>query len=120
MPVTVRTNNVPRDIIEAWELSEAEREEFDYLDWSEFGTEPNPATSDLPRSRSAGDAEFFRYRGQLYDLGEFSADYGITRGAGLPPHLARWDGYMSETFFSAIVVRYVDNFERVIVGHVLS
>jgi hypothetical protein len=105
--LTVTTNNVPRDIIDAWQLAPAERGEFDYLDWT--------AIEDGRES-----AEFFRYRGQLYDLGEFSRDYGITRGAGLPAHLSTWDGYMSESAFSAIVGRYVDDNERVIVGLVLS
>jgi hypothetical protein len=103
----VVTNHVPRDVIDAYQLTPKEREEFDYLDWSaiEEGSES---------------ASFFRYRGQLYDLGEFSSDYGITRGSGLPAALSKWDGYQSESFFHAIVVRYVDNCERVIVGMVFS
>lgn len=104
---TIRTNNVPRDVIDAYELTAAEREEFDYLDW--------PAID-----AGTDGASFFRYRGQLYDLGEFSRDCGILRGSGLPAHLSSWDGYSSDSFFSATVVRYVDNFERVIVGRVYS
>jgi hypothetical protein len=107
MTVRVITNNVPRDVIDAWELSPAERERFDYIDW--------PAVEEGRES-----ASFFRYRGELYDLGEFSADYGITKGSGLPPHLSRWDGYMSESAFSALVVRYVDDYERVVIGRVVS
>jgi hypothetical protein len=107
MTVTIRTNNVPRDIIEGSELSQAERAEFDYIDWSAVDHgEVSP--------------QFFRYRGELYDIGEFSADYGITKGAGLPEHLAAWDGYQSDTFFSATVIRFVENFERVVVGRVYS
>lgn len=103
----VITNNVPRDIIDGWSLSATERSEFDYIDWAgvDEGTES---------------ASFFRYHGSLYDLGEFSRDYGITRDAGLPAHLAAWDGYMSETAFSAVVVRYANDFESVVVGRVLS
>ena len=105
--VTVRTNNVPRDLIDAWELTPAERADFDYLAWDKI---------------EAGEdsASFFRYRGQLYDLGEFTRDYGITKGAGLPDHLSQWDGYASDSAFSATVVRIVDNGERVIVGRVYS
>ena len=101
------TNNVPRDVIDAYELSADERAEFDYVDW--------PAIE-----RGEDSASFFRYRGELHDLGEFSADYGITRGAGLPDHLSAWDGYRSDSFYSALVVRYVDNYERVVVGLALS
>jgi hypothetical protein len=103
----VITNHVPRDVIDASELTLAEQSEFDYLDW--------PAIK-----RGEDSASFFRYRGELYDLGEFFADYGITRGAGLPEALSKWDGYRSDSFFSALVVRYVEDNERVIVGLVLS
>jgi hypothetical protein len=103
----VITNNVPRDIVDAWELSAGERAEFDYLDW--------PAIDDGRDS-----ASFFRYKGELHDLGEFSADWGILKGSGLPAHLSEWDGYRSDSFYSALVVRYVDQYERVIVGLVLS
>lgn len=107
MSMTVTTNNVPRPVIDAYELAASERAEFDYLDWAAI-------------ERGEDSASFFRYRGQLYDLGEFSADYGITRGSGLPESLTVWDGYQSDTFFSAIVVRYVDDYERVVVGTVMS
>lgn len=103
----VVTNNQPRDIVEAWELTDEERTEFDYLDWKKI---------------EAGEdsASFFRYRGVTYDLGEFMADTGILKGSGLPEYLSSWDGYMFDSFFSAVVVRYVENYERVIVGTVLS
>ena len=105
--LTITTNGVPRDIIDGFELSADERAGFDYYDWKAI-------------ERGELSPQFFRYRGDLYDIGEFSADYGITRGMGLPPHLSAWDGYQSDTFFSATVIRYVDNFERVVVGRVFS
>jgi hypothetical protein len=107
MTITIRTNNVPRDIIEAHELSAADRAEFDYIDWTAVDA-------------GVASPQFFRYRGTLYDIGEFSADYGITRGAGLPDHLAGWDAYQSDTFYSATVIRFVDDYERVVVGRVYS
>lgn len=100
--VTVTTNNVPRDIIDAYQLTPAERVEFDYLDW--------------PAIDAGNDsASFFRYRGTLYDLGEFSR-WSTT------PHsaLRNWDGYFGESFFSAIVVRYVNDNEQLVVGLALS
>ena len=108
MTLTVITNNVPRLIVDAYELTVAERKDFDYLDWPAIDSGTDSAT-------------FFRYRGQLYDLGEFSTDYGITRGSGLLHELAGWDGYQSDSFFSATVVRFVeDDSDYVIVGRVLS
>lgn len=102
MTVTVITNNVPRDIIDAWQLTPAERAEFDYLDW--------------PAIEAGSDsASFFRYRGDLYDLGEFS------RWSTAPDaELRRWDGYMGESFFSALVVRFANDNESVVVGRALS
>lgn len=105
--VRVITNNKPRPVLGAWELSLDERDGFDYLDWGAI---------DLGEDS----ASFFRYRGSLYDLGEFSTAYGILKDTGLPAHLASWHGYMSESAFSAIVVRYTDDMESVVVGLVLS
>lgn len=88
----VITNNHPRNIIDAWELTPTEQAEFDYLDW--------------PRIMAGEDsASFFRYRGELYDLGEF------TRGG-----CKGWDGSKADSFFSGIVIRLVDNNERIVVG----
>jgi hypothetical protein len=92
----IKTNNVPRDVIEAYELSPDERKEFDYLDWDKI---------------EAGEdsASFMRYKGEIYDLGD------IERA---PSALSGWDGYIPETHFSGIVLRYCPdtNYEQVIVG----
>lgn len=87
------TNNVPRDLIDAAELSPKERAEFDYLPWEDIDA-------------GIASATFLRYRGPLYDLGEFM------RSDAFPS----WDGYASDSYFSGIVVRLVDNGERCIVG----
>lgn len=101
----VITNGKPRDVVYAHELTQTERAEVDYLDWD--------AIEDGRDS-----ASFFRYAGSLYDLGEFmttSMPFGS-------PELARlgWDGYLSDSFFSAVVVRYVEDNERIVVGTCLS
>ena len=62
------TNNVPRDVIDASELTLKEQARFDYLDW--------PALE-----RGEDSASFIRYRGEIYDLSEFD----------------RWDNPMSPT-----------------------
>lgn len=106
--VKIITNNVPRDVLDAYQLTPKEREEFDYLDWDKI-------------DEGSSSASFVRYKGHLYYLGEFSADYGISKGAGLPAHLSRWDAYMADSAFSAVVIRWVGNeFDQVIVGLVLS
>lgn len=83
--IEIITNNQPREIIDACQLTPAQREQFDYLDW--------PA---IEEGRDS--ASFFRYRGELYDLGEFMrCDSGQFPG---------WDGYASDSFFSGTLVRY--------------
>lgn len=99
----ITTNNVPRDVVDECELSVKEREEFDYIDWEAID------------EGCGGGASFMRYRGELYDLGEFTTTAELCRGAG-HHDLSKWDGYQSDSFFSGLVVRYVDDFERVVVG----
>jgi hypothetical protein len=103
----VVTNGQPRDIIYGWQLTATERKEFDYHDW-------------IAIDSGGGSASFFRYKGQLYDLGEFTGDFGITKGSGLPEHLSKWDGYMSLHAFAAMLIKYTDNDDSVIVGHIYS
>lgn len=86
------TNNIPRDLIKDYQLSEKEREEFDYLDWEKIDNGEDSAT-------------FFRYKGRLYDLGEF---------VRTPESLKPWDGMSADSFFSGILIRLVD--DQIIVG----
>lgn len=97
------TNNVPRDVVEAYELSADERTDFDYLDWSA-----------IDEGRDSG--SFVRYRGELYDLSEFTA----WDNPASPTRDRRWDGVRADTFFSGLVVRYCDDHERVVVGRCYS
>jgi hypothetical protein len=106
MSVTITTNNAPRLVIDGYQLTVEERAEFDYIDWTGVdGTDS---------------ATFFRFRGDLYDLGEFSTTWGLSNDAGLPDHLAGWHGYMSTSAFSAILVRYCENTDYIVVGTALS
>lgn len=77
------TNNAPRDIIDGWQLTPAERADFDYLAWDAI-------------DRGEDSASFARYRGELYDLGDTEGTFPADR---------RWF-YRSDSFFSGIVFRY--------------
>lgn len=94
--IVIKTNHVPRDLIDGINLTAEEREEFDYHKW--------PAID-----RGDESAEFFRYKGQLHDMSQFVRTSGV--GA-----LVNWQGYSADSAFSGLVVRYVDDGERVIVG----
>lgn len=124
MGLKITTNNVPRDIVEAYQLTEKERKEFDYLDWEAI-------------ERGEDSASFVRYRGELYILTDFvrispmgsnhvgpmGCHYNMTEA---DRELARWDGILTESFFSGIVLRYYrDEYgrtdcDRVVVGRYCS
>lgn len=83
----IRTNYHRRDVVYGFELTPQERAEFDYLSEDELS-----------------ERQFVRYGGNVYDLGDFER----TNFHGAPPEFLRWDGYQSDSFFSGILVRYVD------------
>lgn len=99
--IRITSNRAPRDIVDAWELTPAEREEFDYLDW--------PA---IEGGRDS--ASFVRYHGELYDLGDgFVSAPEVIRAQG-------WDLYQPDGFFSGLVLNYTDDGEQVVVGRYTS
>ena len=78
----IYTNGHRRDILYSYELSDRERSEFDWVDdWDSV--------------------EFFRYRGEVYCLSEFMR---IDKHA--PKEFQAFDGYLSDSFFSGILVKY--------------
>ena len=94
--LTVKTNNVPRDLISAFQLSGAQysklRAEFDYLDAEDFES-----------------AMFFNYRGQVYALADFLRTEGDILRDG-------WQGILGETYFSGLVIKIVESCQSVVVG----
>lgn len=100
--ITIITNNVPRPILYEYELTLTERKEFDYLDWTAF-------------ENGEASHQFFRYQGQVYDLDEFQT----TRTLPEFNPLYQWHGYLSDSFFSGIVVRWADD-ENIIVGRFVA
>ena len=100
--VIIITNNVPRPIIQAYELTEDEREEFDYLDWKAI-------------EKGEDSASFVRYKGEVYDLNEFQFMPNVLTFHG-------WDGVLSDSFFSGILVKHMPeaNFEEVVMGRYYS
>ena len=106
------TNNQPRPVLFAYELTEKERKEFDYIE--------DIASPDCQ-------AVFVRYKGQVYDLGEFLriVPAGTTGGSFAhydhAGNLKGWQGIHTESFFSGVLIKYTDNdCEHVIVGRYFS
>ncbi len=99
--LTIRTNNKPRPVLSRFDLTAKESAEFDYL--------------------ADDEGSFFRYKGQVYDLGEFCRVIATGASRAHPtecdnPAFAGWHGYMSDSFFSGVLVKYVNGGDDVIVG----
>ena len=86
------TNNQPRNLIYGYELTDSEKEDFDYIE-------------------NIDSHDFFRFKGIVYDPSEFMTS---------PTIEPDWQGYQSASFFSGIVIRYTDDFEQVVCGTYLS
>ena len=86
MAITIITNNVPRWVIDAYELTESERAQFDYLDWDAI-------------ARGEDSASFFRYRGELHDIGEFVAFGDGPFGFSRPEWATNWDAIRTHSLF---------------------
>jgi hypothetical protein len=103
--VKIITNNVPRFIIDAWELTVGERKEFDYLDWNKIDTGEHSAM-------------FVRYKGLLYDLSDTEA---ITPGRVYADNpFIGWHGIVRDSFFSGVLFKFTDDNESVICGRYLA
>lgn len=82
------TNRQPRPLLASYELPpDILSGEFDYI-----GDDTGP--------------RFFQYRGSWHDANEFTV-------AGASPG---WHGVQPDSYFSGLLLRYCDDFERVIVG----
>lgn len=95
--LTVITNHHERKVIEAWELPESKRKDFDYLDW--------PAILE-----GSDSARFVEYRGQIYDLDEFTRT---------PEPLRDWDGYLSDSYFSGVVFKWAMDGREIVPEYVI-
>lgn len=92
----ITTNGHPRPILYGWELTEKEREDFDYLSPDELD-----------------EHDFVRYKGEVYDLDEFER-IPVHEGK---PVFPGWSGYRSDSFFSGVLIRYPeDDDENVVMG----
>lgn len=108
--LTITTNNVPRPLIYGMDLTPKEAKDFDYIDAEEFPTH-----------------NFFRYRGDVYDLQEFVRIVKKGESGGPFAHcdhggtLKEWDAIATDSYFSAVVIRFTDDtFEEIVVGLELS
>lgn len=85
------SNNKSRRLINGHELSDKERRDFDYLTPEDLDTR-----------------DFVRYKGCLYDTGEFMrVTHSITNCQR--EAWGKFDGYFTNSFFSGVLIRYIDS-----------
>jgi hypothetical protein len=96
MSITIKTNNHPRDLVTWHELPAGVAE-----DWFSYITDEDEKFS----------CRFVEYRGSWYDTSE-------TEGVAPSDIPGKWDSYLTDSFFSGVVFRFVDDNgnERVVVG----
>lgn len=95
-------------ILHPWELSIGELAQFDYL----LGGKPNTEESWMESESS-----FFKYRGEFYDMGDFVRIVHPSNTSHNSPFchydhsdtLRNWDGIATDSYFSGIVVKYLDD-----------
>lgn len=106
----ITTNNQKRELISFFDLPEKVRSDFDYV-----------ANDDQNSCR------FVKFKGSYYDTFDTqtitTANNQPTGWSMVVNHsdpLAKWNSIISETFFSGVLFRFVDNFDCVIVGRYYS
>ena len=100
MHLEIITNNVPRDLLYPYELSEKDWEDTCYDE------------KDRQRAEQEGDT-FIKYKNYVYSLADFMRveDNSPLKG---------WYGYLSETFFSGILIKYCEDTAQVVLGRYYS
>ena len=83
------TNNKPRQLIYGYELTDKQKEDFDYIE-------------------DIDSREFVKYKNNIYVLSDFMR---IKNNDSLKD----WHGYSSDSFFSGTLVKYIDS-DTVIMG----
>ena len=98
MNIKIKTNNVPRQTVYGCQLPEKWRSKFGYMSDEEYETHT-----------------FVIYKKWVYDISEFmripNGAFGINNLADNDSDfidLNKWHGYMSDSFFSGVLIRFVD------------
>lgn len=87
--INIITNNKPRQLIYGYELTDKQKQDFDYID-------------------DIDSHDFVKYKNNIYDLSEFMR---VENNDSLKD----WHGYSSDSFFSGTLVKYLDS-DTVIMG----
>ena len=87
--IKIITNNKPRQLIYGYELTDKQKQDFDYIE-------------------DIDSHDFVKYKNNIYDLSGFMRIESIDS-------LKDWHGYISDSYFSGTLVKYIDD-DSVIMG----
>ena len=87
--IKIITNNKPRQLIYGYELTDKQKQDFDYIE-------------------DIDSHDFVKYKNNIYDLSEFMRIETIDS-------LKDWHSYSSDSSFSGTLVKYLDS-DTVIMG----
>jgi hypothetical protein len=83
------TDHKWKDFIYGYQLTTEEKKDYNWMDQEELET-----------------SNFFRYRGSVYSIQDFMR---IENG---PDEFNGWDGYLSDTFFSGVLIKLSEDGEQ--------
>ena len=89
------SNNKPRPIIYGFELTDKQKIDFDYL------------------GENINENRFFKYKGHIYDISQFMRTPDNLK-------LLSFDGYMSDSYFSGILIKLCEDSDYIIVARYYS
>jgi hypothetical protein len=90
--MNIRTNHKPRPLLYGSELPAKWKEHFDYLSDEEYLT-----------------GNFVKYKGWVYDANDFMRCEGSLAILG-------FDGYLPDTYFSGVLIRFLPDSESVVMA----
>ena len=85
------SNHHVRDLLWWYELTDQEKKDQDWV---------------LSNDNDPDEFQFFRYKGSIYPLCDFLRYPSIW--GSLPDDFKDWDSYMSDSFFSGILIKFPD------------
>ena len=89
--IKIISNYHVRDILYWYELTEKEKNDQDWV---------------LSNENDPDEFQFFRFKGSIYPLSNFL--YYPSMWGNKPEEFKDWDSYMSDSFFSGILIKFPD------------
>jgi len=96
--VKVITNNKPRETLYYWELTDKQRAIVD--DYHDYLSE-----------EEKHDMQFIPYKNHIYAISDFMSLHNKVYCPNPPDFMQGWDGCLSDSFFSGILIKFPCNYD---------